>query len=158
MKNREILFRGKSIETGLWVCGDFCQPCNIINDVIDYDEVLDKYTRIINDTAVNADTLGQFIGLIDKDGLCIFDGDILCVKSKDAESGDLLFVEYWAIYYNSDKATFEAKTKLKRKDGSITDYVYPETIDGLIELGGEIVGNIYDDADLLDKNWLRDEE
>lgn len=113
--NREILFRGKSLTSGDFVYGDLIQyePIPCIR-CLDYE---DNY----NEIEVNKETIGQFTGLTDKNGVKIFEGDIL--KYDNTEG--IIFFEDGSFF-----AKFE--------------YLRSSHLLGELERELEIIGNIHD--------------
>lgn len=128
---RDILFRGKIRAKNKWVFGDFLH-LPIENAILS-----DKGYAIIE-----PETVGQFTGLIDKNGKKIFEGDIINYEYETFNKQKIL-VKY-VIQYNADEARFRAELT---NDGIMYDLLaFRET-----QKRAEVIGNIYDNEELLKK-------
>lgn len=137
---REILFRGQLRRKGekvnmageplpsIWKYGGVAQYGG--GAIIYQSEPeIHKYT-------VYGDTVGQYTGLMDKNGVKIFEGDII----RTAGNLERLFVVYW-----SDKSLQFVRKDAHLDDG--TEYDIPNM--RIFEY--EVVGNIYDNPELLEE-------
>ena len=120
---REIKFRGKRIDNKKWVYG-FLADEEYINDIDSID---------LSSIEVDIDTVGQFTGLFDKNGKEIYEGDI--IKGFD------ITIEVW---YSEDRACFIAEMKEPQND-------MMDILGGYDTERMEIIGNIYDNPNLIKK-------
>ena len=77
---REILFRGKSIETGEWIYGSLIGNDVIVGKIVEFEE--DYFcTEFWN--KVDPGTVGQLTGVDDVNGKMIFEGDVYNMGDKN---------------------------------------------------------------------------
>ena len=70
---REILFKGKSLLSGEWVEGYYIGPVG----ALDVHEICDIHDITGTRVEVDPSTVCQYTGLTDKNGMKIFEGDIV---------------------------------------------------------------------------------
>ena len=144
--NREIIYRGKRCSDGEWVYGFYVESKYswqghkphkswIVPNAISnggFFNVLGRY-------AVKDDTVGQFTGLVDKNGVKIFEGDIVRVCDEDG-------IDIGVVKYNEDFGKYVVV--YSQVSGNWFDF---EGTDGdfLAAFCSEVIGNRYDNPDLL---------
>lgn len=95
------------------------------------------------------DTIGQFTGLFDKQGVEIYEGDIVkCVSELFSNFGKYPTGEYATEYYeicsrNGDRPYCFGTRKLNR------DYVSKDILKSVAEKYYEVIGNIYENPELM---------
>lgn len=118
-KKREILFRGKENPSGKWVEGFLVGNCHIG----------DWVTAI----PVHSKTVGQFIGLTDKNGRKIFEGDII----EHHAQGNII-VNRGVVVWDASEGRFAYQLRTMLPGFYMHN---PETV--------EVIGNIHDNPELL---------
>lgn len=135
---REILFRGKRNDTGEWIFGSIVHQTDYYGDKCDRWFILEgNYTNdydIDYPIEVQKETVGQFTGLLDKNGTKIFEGDILTDPDYPGHTTG-------AIYYGS--------TNCSCCDG-VYGFYSKEDADLRNADDLTVIGNIHDNPELLD--------
>lgn len=143
---RKILFRGKVLKTNKWVYGS----CNLENTLAS-----------ISGCAVTPKTIGQYTGLSDKNGVKIFENDIVRYGKKN-----------WVVNWNDETFRWE----ISLKDGCYQYPIYdgqgyPKYVDRITlgwvaaefqlsgQLSVEVIGNKFDNPELIErdnneKDWI----
>ena len=165
---REIKFRGKRIDTSEWVCGYLVNSGHQINPYIEFWWIAqNRYDigTIFNEEScddtfiwnrVEPNTIGQYTGLKDKNGVEIYEGDIVHTTYLEEKEYN---GEKWL-----DKSEYIEQVKWVDKLGAFFLLLYIEDIPmyRTMEVGGkynkvelvsyEVIGNIYDNQELLEEN------
>lgn len=122
---REYKFRGKRLDNSEWVEGYFHKIDNYNDHKKAY--IMPRYASTLYSYEVDPETVGQYTGLKDKNGVEIYEGDIV-------------YIPQW-----------KSKYKIVFKDGMYKCQGRSEfsliTANG--EISCEVIGNIYDHKHLL---------
>lgn len=118
---REILFRGKRCDNGEWVDGNL-----FVDEKKEKHEILVGYVNYRVCWEIDPKTIGQFIGLLDRNGGKIFEGDILNVDG-------VIYACRW------DDGNFEFGLANNKESFGIA----------YATLNMKVIGNIHDNPELL---------
>ena len=137
MKMREILFHGKRTDNGEWIEGDVLQT-RYHSGHIEY-QIMPQ-TPVSSAVPVLPETIGQFTGLTDKNGVRIFEGDICRFKRfNDIHVGEIVFnvtTASFVMRYQSIVGAYGEKATQKMLL-SVCDDI-------------EVIGNIHDNPELME--------
>lgn len=145
--NREIKFRGKLEYNGKWIYGDLLQYEN--GDVAIFRDKLSSFgcecTEMSKRDRVIPDTIGQYTGMTDKNGIKIFEGDIVHLKG-DGYDGFKVGKDYYRV------VTFhEGSFCLPIEDGvhyPVHTPIY-EYSDSHNIVNWDVIGNVTDNPELI---------
>ena len=124
---REVLFRGKRTDNGEWVKGYLYITHTGAHEIGSYDAEI-NIERFTFD--VIPETVGQYTGLTDKNGVKIFEGDIVSLVKHDGLIYKVVYVPCRYELVNS-----------KGVNCFVLDIYKSENI--------EVIGNIHDNPELL---------
>ena len=131
--NREIKFRGKDFVTGEWIYGHYMPPFfEGASSFIWVPENCNDHWEYVNSQVIT-DTVGQYTGLKDKNGVEIYEGDIM----NDPTSKIFGLVEW-----NNILTQFQLSWQNM-----------PTTADifFMVKNGSLVIGNIHDNPELINR-------
>lgn len=134
---REIIFRGRRVDNGEWAYGYLVEATNVITDkkatfIFGQDTTYFTHGEFACSFEVKPETVGQFTGLTDKNGKKVFEGDVV---EYAGSCGEIVFAECRGSFLSREKDMYcEWLSTLPRYGTGIM----------------EIIGNIYDNKDLLE--------
>lgn len=130
---RQIKFRGKDSNTGEWVYGSLVLPIGGTPRIYVQDVKTEGVAAFFA-YDVEESTVGQFTGLLDKNGNKIYEGDIVV---RHYIEGDVTYI----CKYEEEYACFAFVTNIE-----YGDYNYFQKMDSP-KL--QIIGNIHDNPEIL---------
>lgn len=126
---RTIKFRGKRVDNGEWVYGYLHLPIGGENMMIQVSNT-DSF-------GVVPDTVGQFTGLLDKNGAEIYEGDVVVLRRGVKNISNTQTIE-WCSHLSA----------FVRVIDDMDAHFISEADMGLYE----VIGNIHDNPELLNNN------
>lgn len=119
---REIKFRGKEVDDNKWIYGWFSEDYGFAEILTEYD-----------DCEVLLETVGQYTGLKDKNGIEIYEGDVL---HKDS---------YWGWHVEFEDGAF---CRVPNNYVQRVNWVHHRMKQNDVE-DWEVIGNIHDNPELI---------
>ena len=168
MQEREILFRGKRVDTGEWVTGASILDCTIENEksiyIISSNSIgkcsTNKYGTINNLKAIMRkiilETRGEYTGLTDKNGVKIFEGDILKCNDNPMDLVKAVFGEFVVIDIETERRIdtvigwhYEVIPTDELSKIEPFCFAMPLTAHYVEVCSMEVIGNIHDNPELI---------
>lgn len=150
---REIKFRGKRTDTGEWVYGDLIHGVGSKHGrmyILPVTHIYPKGCDNLDGWEVTPDTVGQFTGLLDKNGKEIYEGDILgfATERKMGYQEDgveiALSVVFGRANPNNDSISEYMGFWAESNFGNRSSIGYQVECHG-----ARVIGNIHDNPELL---------
>lgn len=155
----EVLFRGKRTDNGEWIEGCYLDRNNI---GIFYDDTEEEDCQV-HIFPVYSNTIGQYTGLTDKNGKKIFEGDIVRTRrfetyqeelkgyhGYDSEGYPIKIPGYkGSMFVTREKMNYDYRAVVKRDRRG--GYYLSDTTMFIDAICNEVIGNIHDNPELLNK-------
>lgn len=125
--NRDILFRGKRVDNGEWVCGYLVSVNDFSRATIFVPHSPEESRFATMPISVVPDTVGQYTGLTDKNGVKIFEGDIVLKRTYHRKEPFSVKFDGGMFYAGIGGGSSTATHRYTLEDRQI-----------------EVIGNIYD--------------
>ena len=142
---RTTKFRGKFVYANadgslIWVYGSLFQTDTLRNVGKAKIFKTDTYDGVIANNEVILGTVGQFTGIVDRNGVEIYEGDI--IQTYDSKGKPILH----EVYYLENEARFATKLigSENLNEGSLSQK-------WINELDFEVIGNTFDNRELFNK-------
>ena len=133
---REILFRGKRVHGRQWAFGFYTHsPSGNFY-------ITETSCGVASPKTVEPETVGQFVGLTDKNGKKIFEGDVVRVLGNQ-QVDDWKNVDYVALIAFLDGGFCAI-------DGTVEEHGFRRYALARMDFSLEIIGNQFDNPELLE--------
>jgi uncharacterized phage protein (TIGR01671 family) len=134
---REIKFRGKRIDNGEWVYGGLIFDSGYHRIIVNVGRYLEPYPIECKGYTVKSETVGQFTGLKDKNGVEIYEGDIVKIIEVDDQN-----IKEYLTPVIFDECAFLVQSGKDDYDTFLSSWCgNPNTTYPLFEIG--VICNIY---------------